>query len=299
MTIVVAGYDLRMERCESIFFAGDSGISDNGTLMVSGFKKVFRLPIIVKRPNIVGDLFRGYVGNAFEGGCAIAFAGSTLIAQQLMNSIGNHLSELYASRENGEYCLAMPCERDRHVGANYLFYKHGDELFPPGFVAEGRLIDGDFLANVVRHAITAVFNYSTQYANMERLFRRNRAEFILAVRCYQQERYRLFQYELRAGEGGTVDVIHREVPRGTLAVIGLKEDFGEDVQNAYASALKAGDDGAEAVAGCVAEKVQAANDLGIFNVCGPCFLSRYRGDRLDVVRRLPLRIPEAIRGHAR
>ncbi|CAB3814322.1 hypothetical protein LMG26846_00058 [Achromobacter insuavis] len=296
MTIVVAGHDIDPLGCHGIFFAGDSGISDDGKLLVAGFKKVFRYPIIVKRPNIVGGQFRNYVGSAFDGGCAIAFAGSTLVAQQLMNSIGNHLSSLYATHDGNSYRLAMPCEAQMHLGNRPGFYEYDDEMFERDFVEQRQLIDGDFVAGVVQHAIAEVFRYATQYAEMQTLFRRMNAEFILALRCYRTNGYRLFKFDLLPQEGGNPIVQKREILRGTLAIIGLQDEFGDDAQEAYNLARASGVLPGVPVAEILAKKVQDKNDLGIFTVCGPCILSVFTDNELTIKKRFRLHIPEAARG---
>lgn len=296
MTIVVAGHDMTPDGCHGIFFAGDSGISDGDKLLVAGFKKVFRYPIVVKRPLIVGSQFRGYAGVAFEGACAIAFAGSTLVAQQFMNSIGNHLSSLYATHEGNSYCLAMPCEGGRLLNARPGYYQYEDEMFDGCFVTERQLINGEFIAGVVQHALEEVFKYATQYAGMQDLFRRQRAEFILAMRCYRTSSYRLFKFEILESDDGSPIVQTREILRGMLAVIGMEDEFGSDVQQAYNKAIDSGVLPGSAVAEILAEKVQDKNNLGIFKVCGPCILSVYDGVELTAVKRIRLQIPDAAKG---
>ncbi|MCO6062597.1 hypothetical protein NG726_38870, partial [Pseudomonas sp. MOB-449] len=79
---------------DGVFFVSDSNITQKGHVLVSGFKKVIETPVRVAGLNFLDEWFNGYHGYNYEGNCAIAFAGSTLVAQHIMNSIRNHLSDL-------------------------------------------------------------------------------------------------------------------------------------------------------------------------------------------------------------
>ena len=118
MTLVVVGYrqngfrwnakkseESVPDRRSGIFLIADSLISTETRSgrepLVSGFKKIIEVPINVWQPHFIGELFQGYIKVFQTHKCLIAFAGSTLTAQHIVNSITNHLSELRIDYEKG------------------------------------------------------------------------------------------------------------------------------------------------------------------------------------------------------
>lgn len=180
-------------------------------------KKVIEVPIRVKGLNFCGEWFNGYLGNRYQGVCAIAFAGSSLVAQHLINSMTNHLGELYPVFCNGSYQLAMPCEKNKHLKQadydNSMFLDcHLDSL-----------LTAELVSNVVFHSIETVLKHAQQFVKMSQYFSAYQAEFILGVQCPQTRIYHIYQYEIVPDQklGAKVDVV--EVMKDDLAVIGAKK----------------------------------------------------------------------------
>lgn len=109
MTLVIAGRNLKKgvfskkvsDFEEGLFAVADTNITSDNTVLVSGFKKVYEIPVRLKKPNFCDEWFNGYSGYILEKNCFIAFAGSSLVAQHLMNSIRNHLGDIYPTYESG------------------------------------------------------------------------------------------------------------------------------------------------------------------------------------------------------
>ena len=73
MTIVVAGYD-----GNEIFFIADSAITANKKTLLSGFKKIYSIPIKLNKPYINRTFYHYIPYRGYEGEAAFALAGSTL-----------------------------------------------------------------------------------------------------------------------------------------------------------------------------------------------------------------------------
>lgn len=162
MTLIIAGHTLEQVNIEGfksthghgVFFAADSNITQNGAVVVSGFKKVYEMPIRVNGVNLLGNWFNGYHGFIYEGSCAVAFAGSTLVSQHIMNSIRNHLGELKPTYRDGMYQLAMLCETHKFIG------QHCDgDMFKRSDYGHNYLLTASFIAGVVQHAIQSCSAY--------------------------------------------------------------------------------------------------------------------------------------------
>ncbi len=227
MTLVIAGHSSGGFE-EGIYFASDSHITQNNQVLVKGFKKVIEVPIRVKGLNFCGEWFNGYLGNRYQGICTIAFAGSSLVAQHLINSMKNHLDELYPTFHNGSYQIAMSCEKHKHLNqADYdesMFLDH--QLDP--------LLTAKLVSNIVCHSIEAVLEHARDFGRMGQLFSAYQAEFILGVQCPQTRNYHIYQYEIVPDQelGAKVDIV--EIIKNDLAVIGAKK-FKDDALVALAS----------------------------------------------------------------
>lgn len=227
MTLVIAGHSSGGFE-EGVYFAADSHITQSNLVLVKGFKKVIEVPIRVKGLNFCGDWFNGYLGNRYQGACTIAFAGSSLVAQHLINSMKNHLSELYPTFYDGRYQIVMSCEGNKHLRqANYDDSMFLDNQLDP-------LLTANLISNVVCHSIEAVLKHARSFGKMSKLFSAYQAEFILGVQCPQTRKYHIFQYEIVPDEelGAKVDVI--EIMKNDLAVIGAKK-FKDDALAKLAS----------------------------------------------------------------
>jgi len=226
MTLVIAGYS-RGGFEEGLYFATDSHITKNNDILVKGFKKVIELPIRVKRVNFCGHWFNGYVGYRYESSCAVAFAGSSLVAQHLINSMKNHLSELYPTYQDGRYQIVMLCERSKHLTSND---NYSEEMFLNSDL--DNILTGKYLSKVVCHSIEAVLNEARKHGSMSRLFVAYQAEFIFGIQCPQTRDYQLYQYEIVRDEELGARVEFRKIAQDDLAVIGEKRKFKESALEA-------------------------------------------------------------------
>lgn len=264
---------------DGVFFAADSSITDNGRQIVSGFKKVYEIPIRVLGVNILGGWFNGYTNAIYETACVVAFAGSTLVSQHLMNSIRNHLEELRPTYRNGTYQLALPCETGKH-----LIHGTYEDMFLPDDYGQNFLLTAPFVAGAVQHAIQAVLNKAATHNAMKVSFSAYKAEFILSIRCPDTQKYHIYQYEIVAGQPAgnatPAKVQMIQINEGDVAVIGMRNLFESPARVAFAAAIAANQRVDVAMLDFVSDAIQSQHDIGAFGIGFPAYLYDHKRDQL-------------------
>jgi hypothetical protein len=283
MTLVIAGHSLEKgyfgeesDYVNGIFAASDSSITTRNTTLVSGFKKVVEVPVRVKALNFCGHWFNGYHGYRSDEACFVAFAGSTLVAQHIMNSIRNHLGDLYPTYEDGDYKLVMSCEVHRHLeqmdyDESMFLDRHLDQL-----------LSAKFISDVVCHSIQAVLNQARKHDGMKRNFAAFQAEFILGVRCPMDNDYYIFQYEIHPDDNDGAVVYMENIPKGSVAVIGMKERYAEEAKSHFQNAIKNGQHTASEMHEFVIKAIESQNSIGVYSIGKPCGLYIYDGKYVNL-----------------
>lgn len=278
MTLIVAGHSLKQgvfggesDYVDGLFAASDSSITTGNTVLVSGFKKVVEVPVRVNALNFCGEWFNGYHGYRYEGGCFVAFSGSTLVAQHIMNSIKNHLGDIYPTYEDGKYTLAMSCEKNKHLEqADY-----DESMFLDKDLDS--ILSAEYISDVVAHSIQAVLDRAQRHDGMKNNFGAFKAEFVLGVRCPVDSQFYLYQYEILPDDSRGALVNMEYIPKGRVAVIGLKDLHEKDAMKNFKSAIKNGKNTALKMHEFVMEAIENQNAIGVFSIGKPCGLYKYDG----------------------
>jgi len=288
VTLVIAGHSLRdmgfsrigSSFCDGIFFVADSSITQGDRLLVSGFKKVVETPVRVAGMNFLDDWFNGYLGYNFEGGCGIAFAGSTLVAQHILNSIRNHLSDLRPTYLDGKYQLAMPCETKKFLNGYYdvdMFQKH--------HLGTNHLLSAGFIAQVVKHSVESVLIQAKKHKSMKSMFSAYKAEFILGICCPETRKHHIYRYDILESSTEDAVVSMEEIPEGKVAVIGLRKFHEQEANDAFAEAVANGRSTGPALFDFLAKAIKAQNEIGVFEIGFPAFHYKVEGIRLEHLSR--------------
>lgn len=276
MTLIIAGYGTDLLEGD-IYFATDSHITHGDTILLKGFKKVINIPIILKGANFFHEEFIDYSGEEYRSSCVIAFAGSSLAAQHMINSMTNHLSSLCPIFIDGNYDVAMPCEPGKHL-KRYSFYS--DDMFLKRNLDD--LISADYISKVVLHSIESVIKSAINLGSISTAFDLYKAEFILGVQCRQTRQHYLYKYSiLKEGESATV--ICDVVPKGELAVIGM------DVDHYTAGAKKElnkknNQRDSFTIFSYLNKSIEDKNSIGIFRIGKPSELFYFSGNKLERVK---------------
>lgn len=283
MTLVIAGHHLEQGVFGDIggyenglFAVADSNITSSGTVLVSGFKKVVEITIRIKGLNFLDERFNGYWGVRYETACFIAFAGSTLVAQQILNSIKNHLIELYPTHNGEDYHLAMCCEKHKHLK---------DICYPDHMFTEQHLnclLTGELISNVVSHSIEAVLEQAKRHDGMKKRFSAFQAEFILGLQCPVSGQYQLYEYLMLPDSERQVRVEKIPIPKGKVAVIGMRDLFSNGAQTTFDESVSAAKCTSTEMHKFLAKAIDSQNEIGIYEIGKPCGLYRLRGMSLSI-----------------
>lgn len=287
MTLIIAGHHLEKGIFENtsnhergLFVVADSNITSGGTVLVNGFKKVVEIPIRIKGLNFLGDYFNGYVGTRYESACFAAFAGSTLVAQHILNSMKNHLSDLYPTHNETGYELAMLCEKNKHLKNT----DYPDHMFLEHHL--GNLLTGEYVSVVVGHSIQSVLEQAKKHDGMKKRFSAFQAEFILGIHCPVLKQYQLYEYRILPHEEHTAIVEKIVIPKGKVAVIGKRDLFSESAQIRFNDSIVSGKFTSEEMHKFLAEAIDSQNEIGIYDIGKPCGLYRLEGKTLSLEKQI-------------
>ena len=296
MTLVIAGHDIRKNDSKSgyagevkgLFVVADSTITTGTQTLLSGFKKIYNIPISVYKPSFVGVYFHDHRSVFRKTNCFIAFAGSTLTAQHVLNAIGNHLCELRIGHEfsNGGYQILMACQ------ANSLTRRAGvdewdEDMFRDSDMDD--LLSGDVLCNVVLHSIRGALAGAKRHKVDAEGFKALLTQYVLGAYCEVQKRHRLYTFTpmftrdiLGVIDGIDVDV--QEIEQGQLAVLGMTR-FADTANQEYLRAFNAGEDVKNAIFKFLNKAIDQVKGNGDYEIDRPSLLRAfYLGTLTELAR---------------
>ncbi|MEZ9395808.1 hypothetical protein AB4393_14290 [Vibrio splendidus] len=295
MTIVVAGYNFGENiwreldniedptgmQQEGLFVIADSIItshSSNGHApLLSGFKKIKEIPIKLWQPNFIGESFHGYNSVFLQLECFVAFAGSTLTSQHVIDLITNHLANLridYQRKDRlsePEYVVRKSCDKNVLIknGSSSLY---GEDMFVPRLHYHN-ILTGEYICDVVEHSITTSLKSAQKYRLDEVALREMYSEFILGVTCPASGKDHLMKFTMdkKLNDEGVYEVFAEgtRIPEGKVAVIGMSKRFDDAAQKAARDSIKAGESLKCKMETFVLEAIKTINDEGSFQIAMP------------------------------
>jgi hypothetical protein len=301
MTLIIAGHDIKKDASRpgfvgathGLFVAADSTITNGNQTLLSGFKKIYTLPIKVYKPYFVGGMFRGYQTVRLSTHCFIAFAGSTVTAQHILNGIGNHLGAMRYAYEGsgimgrGVYQILMDCERN---SLHKSMTTWGDDMFLDGDMDD--LLSGEVVAKTVGHVLKISLGDAKRHKIDEQGWNSLLTQYVLGTYCEVEKRNKLYTFKPRHkrefGEHGQIvdiEIDQKEIIPGELAVLGMT-GFESRAKAAYQAAFQAKADVKRAMfefLNLAIDEVKANGDLEIDR---PALLSAFhRGEMIELDRR--------------
>ncbi|WP_164044828.1 hypothetical protein [Serratia marcescens] len=240
MTLVVAGF----EKDGSVVFCGDSLITTKSSgisvKLTSSFRKIITLEIIVRVPDFSPDgKITRYVENTSSHRCMIAFAGSTLVSQHIINSIQGHLRRVKYTYDSGEYDyserrqkgahykLIMACENNDKV-ENTLW---DEDVFNKPDELANELLNKKFLINLFTHCIQEIiekFHLNTNESFEPEWYA---SDFIVAFSCYETRQNHLATFKMDFSDSA-VKLIVDEIDKNELAIIGISR-YSKEIKKSY------------------------------------------------------------------
>ena len=307
MTLVVAGYNFDENpwrsidnikestgvRREGLFAVADSIItsftSSGHSPLLSGFKKIKEIPVKLWQPYFIGENFNSYNSVFLQFECFVAFAGSTLTAQHVIDLISNHLATLRIDFQRGsfetdaEYVVKKICDPNNLIRNGYSSV-YGDDMFIPERHYHG-ILTADYIAEVVEHSINKALSSAKKYKLDDKSLREMYTEFILGVNCPSTESDLLIKYTMkqRINTHGMIEVyvVSERIEEGSVAVIGMNSRFGELAQDKAKEAIANGVSLKSEMATFVNDAINEVNAEGSFQIAMPIVIKSLENRRVS------------------
>lgn len=306
MTIVVAGYNYgeniwresdgddahKAMRQEGLFAVADSIITSHSSKghspLLSGFKKIKEVQIKLWQPYFVGGQFRSYNSVYQQTECFVAFAGSTLTAQHVIDLISNHLANLRIDYERAtcidppKYLVKKNCDSNTLISnGNGSLYDR--EMFNSETDFRG-LLTGAYICDVVEHSINKALSSARKHKLDQAALAEMYTEFILGVTCPASQKDYLVKFKMdkRLNDDSVYEVFARSyrVPEGEVAVIGMSERFEASAQLAAHEAIENGESLKSEMEEFVVNAIKEINDEGSYQIAMPVVIKELVSQRL-------------------
>ena len=223
--------------------------------------------------------------------CFVAFAGSTLTAQHVVDLISNHLANLRIDYERKcrasppEYVVKKSCDKNT-LESNGISSLYGDDMFVPEIHYKG-LLTANYICDVVEHSINKALQSAQKYKLDLQSLKEMHTEFILGVNCPSAGTDRLVKFTMdkRINSEGMYEVFVKRdlISLGSVAVIGMNQRFGQAAQNVAATAIKNGKPLKNAMVSFVKEAIDEVNNEGSFQIAMPMILKTLVHRRVNKV----------------
>ncbi|NIZ01635.1 hypothetical protein [Thalassospira lucentensis] len=237
---------------DGIFVISDSMITTPSYThrrpLVTGFKKNVEIEIKIKNPSIGNDgYFRDYNQYYIRYECLLSFAGSTLVAQHIINSVSNHLSDLkldyeYNKESISEPKIRMPCE-------SVNFESNPNDIYDEDFFGFNdsdlnKATSNEIISEIVKHSINRSIKSAQKYRLDSNSILQMKTDFILLLRNPITGEESIYKYTMKNKNGAdgivTVYVDKELIPHNKIAVIGMTNQFEEKAKKIAENAIKNG-----------------------------------------------------------
>lgn len=264
MTLVFAGYNYsksieftcfsddappyipEMEIC-GLFMIADSAItaSQGDRTLLGGFRKVYELEAKLWKPYFMSDgSFRNYLDVFESRKYIIGFAGSTLTAQHIINSITEHLGKLRISYSRKDSFSPIKYEVIRHCQRNPLTfsgasYWDDDTFLDNDFVG---LLTGEVIADFVEYSINNALHSASSYKLSMREFQSMHTDIVFGVWCPYKKRHELYLFRmLRKTDDNDIPLAYTKkelLKEDEVAVLGMRDRFESNANTRFRQALE-------------------------------------------------------------
>ncbi|CRN04620.1 hypothetical protein ABFV43_11190 [Pseudomonas fulva] len=297
MTLIIAGYQHaksfdysqygdnddsthipEMEE-DGIFIAADSAITNHSTgrTILNGFRKTHQIDVKLWKPYFMPDgSFRDYKEVFETNNVAISFAGSTLTAQHIMNSITTHLQNLRISFKRHEIDGSIVYTAIRHCQANpldspkELSYWDDDTFLNRDF--EG-LLTGELIADTIEYSMNEALMSASKYKLDMEEFKAMHTEIVAGVWCPVKKRHELYVYRMdsKRGEDGVLVPFTEKslIPTNEVAVLGMRNEFESAAKACFSNALSSVVSPAKPMLEFLRESIRAVEASGKSGIAFP------------------------------
>jgi hypothetical protein len=238
----------KSKREIGLFSIADSMITTIGTNepqpLLKGFRKIVNIPIKLWKPYLIGSTFSGYRSTHQECDCFIAFAGSTLTSQHVINLITHHLGNLridYRTKSvgQGDFVVVKDCEYNE-LSATANCSEYDDDIFIPekDYI---NLLTADIITDVVEHSINTALNSAKEFRITESQFNSMHSDFTLGINCPSTGEDFLYQFNMkrRLNSDNVFELFvdRLKIDENQVSVIGMKNKFKNRIDRVVEKAI--------------------------------------------------------------
>ncbi|MDN8248070.1 hypothetical protein QZK48_16190 [Acinetobacter baumannii] len=277
MTLVVAGYE-----GEEIFFIGDSAITSNNVTLLSGFKKIYAVPIVVNQPYILRT-FKNYIPYPrYQGECVIALAGSTLIAQHVINSVVGHLDKIRVKHDydiNGiKYSLIRHCNTKDNPFYNTGYIVYENNIYSDDDIYNAISVDGikQIIEYSIKEALSSASKHVLDSESWERVINN---EYLFALCCPHTGKNFLYKVELieqETNNGIKAVPVITQITEGNIGIIGMKA-YTQTLTEEYQKLLTTPSKISLGMLNCIEDIIDKCNSEGNKGIAKPIIYKRFNG----------------------
>jgi hypothetical protein len=305
MTLIIAGYNNSNNNAffsKSIFFASDTAISSGNSTLLCGFRKVYPVAVKLWEPYFIGEYFKDYLSVYMESECAVAFAGNTLTAQHILNSISGHLANLRISisyeqlgvkLKHGRYVIVKPCESNELIDLSRVSLSRvslwAEDMFTRDKYKD--LLTADYIAETIEHSINHAVCSARKYKLNSDSFNNLLTDFAAGIRCPITGEFYLyvFRMQVRYGEGGVREAYTSKelIANSRIAVLGLKNQFEAPAQAHFDNAKAKSQDIPTAMFEYLNEAIDIIKAEGRCSIDRPSILKIFDEKGVRTIQRRP------------
>lgn len=310
MTLVIVSHDLRPglkyswseERennkpspleSEGLLVATDTAITtpDTGTTLLSGFRKSYEIPIKVWKPYFLDAYFHSYQTVYRETSCFVAFAGSTLTAQHVLNSITEHLGKLRISYARGgagspgKYCVIRHCQRNDLEQGQGVDQWANDMFLPKDLEA---VVTTEVIADNIRYSINESLRSARKYKLDGPSLKQMQTDFAVGVCCPVSKEHKLYTFRMNKtlNDDGVYEVFaeQEEIPWNKVAVLGMRIEYEARAQAVLDHCIRANQPPSDALYDFLNNAIDEVQKSGSTAIDKPSVLKRFKDGRLEKIR---------------
>lgn len=313
MTLIIAGHNLEKSwdvwyqeddskatskipakmEANGLFIASDSVITNSGSSgsipILGGFRKVYPIQIKVWKPYFIEEYFNGYKSVHYESECFVAFAGSTLTAQHVLNSISTHLRNIRISIEkNVSSATPWKYKIIRHCQKNILEDKQhaawDEDMFTPNDYFD--IVTGEGISDIIEYSINDALSSARKYKLDEAAFNSMYTEFAVGIYCPTTRSHKLytFRFSYKINDG-ILNVYAKkyEVPESEIAVLGMRKEFEVRANKIFKDSIASATPPAKELFTFLNDAINEIHEKGSYEIDRPSVLRTfYEGKLIQV-----------------
>lgn len=233
---------------KGIFAIADSAITtfQGGKTLLTGFRKIYEIEARIWKPSFYPDgSFNDYFNINQTIPLIIGFAGNTLVAQHIINSITGHLEHLKISckERDGigpvEYIVNLPCKKNILISPKMLTQWDDDTFLPSDYE---NIVSGEFLSDTIEHSINHAIESARKHRLDENEFKQMFTDVFCGIYCPQKKEHQIYIFRMKSKidkEGIIIAYTEKEkLIKDKIAVLGMRKDFESEAQRLYTEALE-------------------------------------------------------------